>query len=56
MDVGQGVALVSQASRDFIEGSVFVQRYFNFAGGMLSAIAADEPVKQPTTITFRKER
>ncbi|MGD2129466.1 MAG: hypothetical protein PVJ33_02000 [Lysobacterales bacterium] len=55
MDVGQGVALVSRASRDLIEGSVFVQRYFNFAGGMLSSIAGDEPPSEPTRITFRRK-
>ena len=53
MDVGQGVALVSQASTDGIEGSVAVQRIFNYSGGLLSAIAGDEPVRDPTKITFR---
>lgn len=53
MDVGQGVALVSRASSDGIEGSVAVQRIFNYSGGMLSAIAGDEPVKQPTKVTFK---
>lgn len=53
MDVGQGVALVSRASTDGIEGSVAVQRIFNYAGGTLSAIAGDEPVKDPTKITFK---
>ncbi|MGD8384910.1 MAG: hypothetical protein PVF89_05855, partial [Lysobacterales bacterium] len=55
MEVGQGVALVGRASRGLIEGSVFVQRYFNYAGGMLSAIAGDEPVGEPTKITFRRK-
>lgn len=53
MDVGQGVALISLASADGIEGSVAVQRIFNYSGGMLSAIAGDEPVSKPTKITFR---
>lgn len=53
MDVGQGVALVSRASSEGIEGSVAVQRIFNYSGGMLSAIAGDEPVKEPTRITFK---
>lgn len=53
MDVGEGVALISRASSDGIEGSVAVQRIFNFSGGMLSAIAGDEPVKEPTKITFK---
>lgn len=55
MDVGQGVALVSRASSDGIEGSVAIQRVFNYSGGLLSAIAGDEPVKHPTKITFRHE-
>ena len=54
MEVGQGLALIGRASRAQIEGSLFVQRYFNFSGGLLSAIAADEPVKEPTSITFRR--
>lgn len=53
MDVGQGVALVSQASTDGITGSVAVQRIFNYAGGMLSAVAGDEPVKDSTSIKFK---
>lgn len=53
MDVGQGVALVSRASSDGIEGSVALQRIFNYSGGMLSAIAGDEPVREPTRITFK---
>lgn len=53
MDVGQGVALIGRANTDFIEGSVVVQRIFNFSGGLLSSIAGDEPVGEPTRITFR---
>lgn len=53
MDVDEGVALISRASSDGIEGSVSVQRIFNFSGGLLSAIAGDEPVKKPTKITFK---
>jgi hypothetical protein len=53
MDVAQGIALVSRAGADGIEGSVFVERIFNFSGGLLSASAGDEPVKKPTKITFR---
>jgi hypothetical protein len=53
MDVGQGVALVGLASSDGIVGSVAVQRIFNYAGGLMSSIAGDEPVKDPTRITFR---
>ena len=53
MDVGQGIALVSRSSSDGIEGSVAVQRIFNFSGGMLSAVAGDEPVREPTKITFK---
>ncbi len=52
MDVGQGVALVSRASSDGIIGSVAVQRIFNYSGGLLSAVAGDEPVSEPTKITF----
>lgn len=53
MDVGQGVALVGLASSEGIVGSVAVQRIFNFSGGALSAIAGDEPVSEPTRVTFR---
>ncbi|MBY6204153.1 hypothetical protein [Halomonas denitrificans] len=53
MDVGQGIALVGLASTDGIVGSVAVQRIFNFSGGLLSSIAGDEPVAEPTRITFR---
>jgi hypothetical protein len=53
MDVGQGVALIGRANTDLIEGSVVVQRIFNFSGGLLSSIAGDEPVGEPTRITFR---
>ena len=53
MDVGQGIALVSRASSDGIEGSVAVQRVFNYSGGMLSAIAADELVSEARKMTFR---
>jgi len=53
VDVGQGVALVSRASLDGIEGSIAVQRIFNYSGGMLSAIAGDEPVPEPTKVTFK---
>jgi hypothetical protein len=53
VDVGQGVALISHADSNGIEGSVAVQRVFNYSGGLLSAIAGDEPVKDPTRITFR---
>ena len=53
VDVGQGVALIGRASADGIVGSVAVQRVFNYSGGLLSAIAGDEPVKDPTRITFR---
>lgn len=44
MDVGQGVALISRSGSDGIGGSIAVHRIFNFSGGMLSAIAGDEPV------------
>jgi hypothetical protein len=53
VDVGEGVALVGRASSDGIIGSIAVQRVFNFSGGMLSAIAGDEPVNEPTKITFK---
>lgn len=52
MDVGQGVALVSRASSEVIEGSIFVQRVFNYSGGLLSAIAGDEPVSESSRVTF----
>lgn len=52
MDVGQGVALVNTASMDLMEGSVFVQRVFNYSGGLLSAIAGDEPVSEESRVTF----
>ena len=32
---------------------IAVQRIFNFSGGLLSSIAGDEPVAEPTRITFR---
>lgn len=53
MDVGQGIALIGLASTDGIVGSIAVQRIFNFSGGLLSSIAGDEPVAEPTRITFR---
>lgn len=53
VDVGQGVALVGRASSETIEGSVFVQRIFNYSGGLLSAIAGDEPVSEESRMTFR---
>lgn len=53
VDVGEGVALVGRASSEFIEGSVFVHRIFNFSGGLLSAIAGDEPVSEESRMTFR---
>jgi hypothetical protein len=53
MDVAQGIALVSRASSEGIEGSIFVERIFNFSGGLLSSVAGDEPVSKPTKITFR---
>lgn len=53
MDVGQGVVLVNRSSLELFEGSNAVQRIFNYSGGLLSAIAGDEPVKDPTKITFR---
>lgn len=56
MEVSQGVALVGRANQDLIEGSIFIQRFFNFSGGALSAIAGDEPPKEPTSMTFRKGR
>ena len=52
MEVGLGVALIGRASRAQIERSLFVQRYFNFAGEMLSTITAVEPAKEPTSITL----
>jgi hypothetical protein len=55
MDVGQGVALIGRASTEVIEGSVFVQRIFNYSGGLLSAIAGDEPVSESSRVTFRYE-
>jgi hypothetical protein len=55
MDVGQGLALIGSASTDAIEGSVVVQRIINYSGGLLSAIAGDEPVSEPSRITFRYE-
>lgn len=53
MDVSQGAMLVGRGSSELVEGSVFVQRRYNFAGGLMSSIAGDEPVKEPTSITFR---
>lgn len=53
MDVAQGVALVARASRELIEGSVFVQRAYNFSGGLMSSIAGHEPVGKETLFTFR---
>lgn len=53
MEVAKGVALVSRASRELIEGSVFIERTYNFAGGLLSAIAGHEPVSTATSISFR---
>lgn len=53
VDFGQGVALIGRASADGIIGSVAVQRVFNFGGGLLSAIAGDEPVKDSTKVSFR---
>jgi hypothetical protein len=55
MDVGQGVALIGRANAEAIEGSIFVQRVFNYSGGLLSAIAGDEPVKESSRVTFRYE-
>ena len=55
MDVGEGIALIGRASTDGIIGSVAVQRIFNFSGGLLSAVAGDEPVSRPTKITFMYE-
>lgn len=55
VDVGQGVALVGRAGSDGIVGSVFVQRIFNYSGGLLSAIAGDEPVSEESRVTFRYE-
>lgn len=55
MDVGQGLALIGRASTEVIEGSVFVQRIFNYSGGLLSAIAGDEPVSESSRVTFRYE-
>ncbi len=52
VDVGQGIALVSRASNEFIEGSVVIQRVSNYSGGLLSAIAGDEVVKG-NRMTFR---
>ena len=53
MEVACGVALVGRASRELIEGSVFVERTYNFAGGLLSSIAGHEPVSAETSFTFR---
>ena len=55
-EVSQGAALVGRANYDLIEGSIFIQRLFNFSGGAMSAIAGDEPPKEPTSMTFRKGR
>ncbi|MCO6512497.1 MAG: hypothetical protein J5I65_17070 [Aridibacter famidurans] len=52
LDVAQGIALVGRAGKDGIVGSVFVERVANYSGGLLSAIAGDEPVKESTRITF----
>lgn len=54
MEVSKGVALVGRANKDLVEGSIFIQRFFNFAGGLMSASAGDEPPKEPTSMTFRK--
>lgn len=56
MDVSQGVALVGRASTQLVEGSVFLQRIFNFSGGLLSAVAGDEPIGEPFSMAFKFER
>lgn len=53
MEVTQGLALVARASESLIEGSLVVQKYFNFSGGMLSAIGGPQPPREPTLISFR---
>lgn len=53
VEVTQGLALVARASEDLIEGTVVVQKYFNYSGGMLSAIGGPEPPPKPTLMTFR---
>lgn len=53
MEVSQGIALVGRASSALVEGTVVIQRYFNFSGGLLSSVAGDVPVGEPTTMTFR---
>lgn len=52
MDVGEGVALVGRSSLDSMFGSVAVLRIFNYSGGLLSAIAGDEPVREQSRVTF----
>jgi hypothetical protein len=53
MEVTHGLALVSRASEKLIEGSLVVQKYFNYAGGALSAIGGPQPPSEPTIISFR---
>lgn len=55
VDVTDGVALVARASSELIEGSLFIRKYLNYSGGLLSAIAGPEPPPEPTSITFRIE-
>ena len=55
VEVSQGLLLVGRASTGLIEGTLVIQRIFNFSGGMLSAVAGDEPVGEPTRIAFRWE-
>lgn len=53
VDVSQAVALVGRGGGSLVEGTVVIQRIFNFSGGFLSAVAGDEPVGEPTIMTFR---
>ena len=53
MEVTHGLALVARGSADLVEGSLVVQKYLNYSGGLMSAIGGAEAPKEPTLITFR---
>jgi len=53
VEVTHGLVLVPRASESLIEGTLVIQKYFNYAGGLMSAMGGPTVPAEPMLFAFR---